>query len=70
MAPQAINMVFTFDVLEPGASVTFTWAYILNLDDIVSTLDILYTVAVIQPTTTASGESRSGSGATSASNLF
>ena len=32
-ADEAINLNYLFPVLDAGASVSFTWAYILNLDD-------------------------------------
>jgi hypothetical protein len=54
-ADEAINLNFRFDSLDAGASVSFTWAYILRLEDLVSAMDELSLVSVVQPTTVVSG---------------
>ena len=54
-ADEAINLNYLFPVLDAGASVSFTWAYILNLDDLATAMDIVSSVRIVQPTTTASG---------------
>ena len=56
-ADEAINLNYLFPVLDAGASVSFTWAYILNLDDLATAMDIVSSVRIVQPTTTASGAS-------------
>ena len=52
---EAVNLNFRFEKLDPGASVTFTWAYILRTADLVTAMAVLDLVTVVQPTTTVSG---------------
>ena len=54
-ADEAINLNYLFDVLDAGASVTFTWAYILNMGDLLTAMNVLSVVSIVQPTTMASG---------------
>ena len=54
---QAINLNYLFPQLDPGASLKFTWAYILNLDDLATAMTVVSSVVIIQPTTTVSGAS-------------
>jgi hypothetical protein len=54
-ADEGINMVVRFNTLDPGASVSFTWAYILSALDLVSALTAIKTITIVQPTDTASG---------------
>jgi hypothetical protein len=54
---EAINLNFRFDSLDAGAAVSFTWVYILRRDDLVTALEAVSVVNVVQPTTVASGTS-------------
>ena len=54
-ADEGINMVMRFPTLDAGASVTFSWAYVLNQADLLPALNSIATIAIIQPTNTASG---------------
>lgn len=44
-----------FDTLDAGASVTFTWAYVLSAGDLLPALNAIRSITIIQPTDTASG---------------
>jgi hypothetical protein len=37
-ADEAINLSFFFDFLDPGASVSFTWVYILRVEDLITAM--------------------------------
>ena len=37
-ADEGINLNFWFDLLDPGASVSFTWVYILRAEDLVTAM--------------------------------
>ena len=54
---QAINLNYLFPQLDPGASLKFTWAYILNLGDLATAMAVVSSVVIIQPTTIVSGAS-------------
>ncbi len=54
---EGINMVLRFPTLDPGASITFSWAYILNQADLLPALNSIASVTIVQPTDTASGRS-------------
>ena len=44
-----------FDTLDPGASVTFSFAYILRKEDLLTALGVIDELTVLQPTDTVSG---------------
>ena len=37
-ADEGINLNFWFDLLDPGASVSFTWVYILRVEDLMTAM--------------------------------
>ena len=55
-ADEAVNMVMRFPTLDAGASVTFTWAYVLNQADLLPALNSIATITIVNPTNTASGK--------------
>ncbi len=52
---EGINLNFLFPTLDPGASVQFTWVYILRTSDLLTAMNQINTVNMLSPTTTVSG---------------
>ena len=53
----ALTLDYLFPQLDAGASVTFTWSYILTVDTLNTALSTINSLTITQPTTTVSGNS-------------
>ena len=58
-ADEGINVVFKFDKLDPGASTTFSWAYVLNEADLIKAMRSISDIKIVQPSDTVSGTAAS-----------
>ena len=54
-ADEGINIVFKFDTIDPGASTTFSWAYVLNEGDLIRAMKNINEIKIVQPADTVSG---------------
>jgi len=54
-ADEAIQVMFQYDSIEPGATVQFNYAYVLGQDDLRTAMSELEYVTITQPTDIASG---------------
>ena len=46
-ADEAINLNFFFDFLDPGASVSFTWVYILRTEDLLTAMNQVWATGLL-----------------------
>ena len=56
-ADEGMNLVYRFAQLDAGATVKFTWAYIMTVNDLVTAMGLVTAVTIVQPSTTVSGTS-------------
>ena len=56
-ADEGMNLVYRFAQLDAGATVKFTWAYIMTVSDLVTAMSVVTAVTIVQPSTTVSGTS-------------
>ena len=56
-ADEGMNLVYRFAQLDAGATVKFTWAYIMSVSDLVTAMGVVAAVTIVQPSTTVSGTS-------------
>ena len=54
-ADQGINLVFRFPRIDPGASISFTWVYVLDESDLQKAIMGIEAVTILQPSAAASG---------------
>ncbi|GMI00407.1 hypothetical protein TrST_g13361 [Triparma strigata] len=54
-ADEAINLMFKYDTIEPGATVQFNYAYVLGASDLTPAMQDLEYVTILSPTDIVSG---------------
>ena len=52
---EAVNLMFKFPPIDPGATVSFNWVYVLDENDLQKATVGIESVQILQPTETASG---------------
>lgn len=58
-ADEGLNLVVKVPRIDPGASATFAWAYVMNQDDLILAMRSIQNLRIVQPSDTVSGSAAS-----------